>query len=179
MGSTEKDKVRAALFPPGVITYSSRGAARGADPPSERGADARRRRDRRRALSRHGVRPGETLARLLRRLAPRGERIPLPIVAAVSRTRCTGARGPRGAERTRDAARDRPPGRVAAQHHHRHRRDHAPPRLRRREGGRPPADDAQGSDQGQARLHRAEQLRGAPATRQTDLYATAVCLWRR
>jgi serine/threonine protein kinase len=121
---------------------------------------------------------GETLARLLRSLAPKGERIPVPIVAAIFSNVLHGLHAAHEAKSERGGA-------LEMVH-----RDVSPHNVMVGVDGTARLLDfgiakavgrlqttREGQIKGKLAYIAPEQLGGAPATRQTDLYAASVCLW--
>ena len=109
---------------------------------------------------------GDTLANLIARAVQRG-----PPAAGRSRPRASwstcspASRRARALRRRRQAARHRPPRRLAAEHPHRHRRQRAADRLRR--GARPRSKlstTRTGQLKGKLAYMAPEQARGAPRT---------------
>jgi eukaryotic-like serine/threonine-protein kinase len=121
---------------------------------------------------------GETLARILRTLAPKGERIPLPIVASVFSNVLHGLHAAHEAKSER--------GTPLEMVH----RDVSPHNVMIGVDGTARLLDfgiakavgrlqttREGQIKGKLAYLAPELLGGAAATRQTDVYATAVCLW--
>ena len=135
----------------------------------------------RRALPRHGVRPGRVaLAPPHGAASPRATRIPPPIVAAIMVGVLHGLHAAHEAKNERGEPlgivhRDVSPQNILVGNGRRRARA----RLRRRQGGRPPPDDARGAAQGQARLHGARADLGRRGARDATSTPRRSCCGRR